>query len=238
MPNDNNIAQRNVKFPPRLALIIADSGNFGNVCLGSFKDEMLGLSNSGYSMLTVTNITSSSADFLVPSVLSFPLFIEEGAAIEAPIRFQPTSFGSKSATITVFSDDPAGPKTVVVTGTAKAPKLVVVIADSGNFGNACVGHFKDEMLTLSNSGHCMLTITGISSSSAEFLVPSVLSYPLTIGAGDSVQIPIRLQPKSFGAKSATITITSDDPAGPRTLAVSGAAPSASSPSAARCASAE
>ena len=225
VPNDNNIAMRNVKFPPRLALLIADSGDFGNVCVGHFKDEMLCLSNSGYSTLTVTNIASSSGEFLVPDVLSYPLTIEAGTSMQVPIRFQPASFGSKSATITVISDDPAGPKTVKVSGVAKPPRLAVVTADSGNFGKVCVGSLKDEMLSLSNSGHCMLEITGIVSSSPEFLVPNVLSYPLLVEPGSSQQVPIRLQPASFGPKAATITVTSDDPAGPRTVAVSGFAPS-------------
>ena len=119
MPNDNNIALRNVVLV-RLSLVIADSGNIGNVCVGSFKDIVLYLSNSGFNPVTITGITSSSGDFLVPSVLSYPLTIEPGNALEAPIRFQPTSIGSKSATISVLSNDPSGPKTVRVSGTLGA----------------------------------------------------------------------------------------------------------------------
>jgi hypothetical protein len=225
VPNDNNIALRKVKFPPRLATVIADAGDFGIVCLGCFKDMVLCLSNSGYSLLTVTNITSSSGEFLVPSVLSYPLTIEAGTSMLVPIRFQPASLGSKSATITVTSDDPVGAKTVRVSGAAKPPRLAMIIADAGNFGNACIGSHVDEMLSLSNSGHCTLTITGITSSASEFLVPSVLSYPLTIEAGSSLQIPIRFQPTSFGLKSATVTVTSDDPIGANSVAVSGNVPS-------------
>jgi hypothetical protein len=142
-----------------------------------------------------------------------------------PIRFQPTSFGPKAATITLFSNDPAGARTVSVSGFAPAPRLVLVIADSGSFGNCCVGSLKDEPLTLSNSGRCNLTVTNITSSSAEFLVPEVFSYPLTIEAGGSMEVPIRFQPASFGAKAGTITVTSDDPAGPRSITLSGNAPS-------------
>lgn len=225
VPNDNNIAQRNVTFPPRLVLVIADAGDFGNACLGSVKDVVVCLSNSGYSMLTVTNIISSSGEFLVPSVLSYPLRIEAGTSTLVPIRFEPASFGSKSATITVITDDPAGPKKVAVSGTAEPPRLALVVADAGDFGKACVGSFADEMLSLSNSGHCKLTVTDITSSSAEFLIPNVLSYPLTVATGDSLQVPIRFQPSSFGPKSAKIIVTSDDPAGPRTVVVSGTAPS-------------
>ena len=99
-------------------------------------------------MLTVTNITSSDGEFIVPSVLSYPLTIEAGTSLQVPIRFQPSSLGLKSATITVISDDPAGPKAVKVSGAAKPPRLVVVIADAGSFGNACIGSFIDEMIIL------------------------------------------------------------------------------------------
>ena len=94
----------------RLALVIADAGDFGNVCVGSFEDQVLTLSNSGVNMLSVTNIASSSGEFLVPSVLSYPLTIEAGNSLQVPIRFQPTSFGPKLATITVTSAIRAGPR--------------------------------------------------------------------------------------------------------------------------------
>lgn len=226
VPNDNNIGLRNVRLEPRLVTVIADDGNFGEVCIGAFKDMVLSLSNSGYNILSVTNITSSdAAEFLVPSVLSYPITIEAGNAIEVPIRFQPDSLGPKAETITVFSNDSSGSKSVEVSGTVRAPRLVAIIANAGNFGNACIGSFVDEMVTLSNSGHCTLTITSITSPSAEFLVPNVLAYPIAIAAGGSLQVPIRFEPTSFGPKAGTITIISDDPAGAKTVAVSGNAPS-------------
>lgn len=221
VPNDNNVALRNVKLEPRLVTVIADSGNFGNVCLGSFKDMTLVLSNSGYNTLAVSSITSSSVEFLDPSVLSYPIIIETGDSVAIPIRLQPNSLGPKSATITVFSDDPDGPKKVQVSGKASPPRLVTIIADTGNFGDVCIGSFKDQMMTLSNSGCCPLTVTGINSSSAEFVVPNVLSYPITIHAGDAVQVPIRFEPTSFGAKSGTIKIASDDPDGAKKVDVCG-----------------
>jgi len=224
MPDLRAIIETTLEIP-RLVTVIADAGNFGNVCTGSFNDKMLGLSNSGNERLIVTNITSSSADFLVPGVLSYPLVIEAGDALQVPIRFEPTSFGSKSATITVFSNNPNGPKKVKVSGTAKPPRLVSLIANKGKFGSVCIGSFVDKLITLSNSGHCPLTISGINSSSAEFIVPNAQSYPITIGPGDAVQVPIRFEPASLGAKSGTITITSDDPDGVKRIDVSGNVPS-------------
>ena len=225
IPNDNNIALRNVKLEPRLVTVIADDGDFGNVCLGSFRDLALVLSNSGFNTLSIHNIVSSSPEFIVPGVLPYPIVIESGDSVTVPIRLQPGSLGAKAATIRLFSDDPEGPKKVQVSGRAGAPRLVTIIADDGDFGDVCGGSFRDQMVTLSNSGCCPLKITGISSSSPEFVVPGVVAYPIKIDAGDAVQVPIRFAPTGIGAKSGTIKIASDDPDGPDQFRVRGNAPS-------------
>ncbi|UVK47008.1 choice-of-anchor D domain-containing protein [Mesorhizobium sp. AR07] len=209
----------------RVVTGIADKGNFGHVCVGSFTDEELTIDNGGTAMLSITNIVSSSPDFVTPSVLSYPVKLGVGDAIDLPIRFEPTSLGLKAAIITVFSNDPAGPHKVHVSGLAQGPKLNLLIADTGSFGKVCVGSFRDEPLILNNGSHCGLTVTGATSSSPDFLVPEALFYPLLIGAGASLPLPIRFAPKSFGAKGATITVTSTDPGSPHDIVVKGEAPS-------------
>ena len=204
---------------------IASGGNFGQACLGAFVDTLLTINNSGSGALHIYDMVSSSADFRMPDVLAYPIKLGPGDSIDVVIRFEPTALGGRSGTITVISDDPAGPHTVAVSGEAHAPRLCLVIANAGNFGRACVGGFVDEPMILNNSGKCALSIYGMTSTSSEFLVPHVLSYPLTIGAGSSLPLPIRFAPQSHGHKSGVITVVSNDPAGPYTLAVSGDAPS-------------
>ena len=208
----------------KLGTAIADSGSAGNVCVGSFADQDLTINNSGSCPLVVFAITSSSAEFLTPMIPS-PLVIGCFESAEVQIRFQPASFGAKNATVTLFSNNLNGPVTVSVSGFAPPPHLALLIADNGSFGNCCQGSFKDEPLTLANTGACTLTVTGISSSSPDFLVPLVLSYPVTIEPGGSMEIPIRFQPSSFGPKSGIITVSSNDPTGPHAMAVSGDVPS-------------
>jgi photosystem II stability/assembly factor-like uncharacterized protein len=220
-----DLAAIGIKGTGAAATVIANGGKFGNACLGSFSEEELTINNTGSCPLSIFNFVSSAPDFATPQVLSYPLIVNPGGSIDVVIRFQPVSFGSKSATITVVSDDPSGPRTVSVSGVAWSPQLDLIMADTGNFGNICVGSFADESLILNNSGKCALSVTNIASSSGEFLVPQVLSYPLVVEAGESLQVPVRFQPTSFGPKSATLTVTSDDPVGPRTIAVSGNAPS-------------
>lgn len=211
---------------PHVATAIVNGGNFGDVCAGSVVDEVLTINNtSAFGTLKITNIASSVADFLTPDVIAYPLVVNPGDSIDVIIRFRPSSPGPKFGILSVFSNDPASPHKIAVSGDARSPRLSLVIANAGSFGRSCVGSFVDEPLILNNSGRCTLSITNITSSSGDFLVPHVSSYPLTIAAGGSLPAPIRFQPTSFGPKSATITVISDDPAGPRAIAVSGEAPS-------------
>ena len=107
-----------------------------------------------------------SGDFIAPSVLSYPLVVASGASIDVIVRFAPSSYGARAGTITVVSSDPASPNVVHVSGTAPAPKANLIIANTGNFGNACVGSFVDEPLIVTNSDSCTLTVSAIVSSFA------------------------------------------------------------------------
>jgi Abnormal spindle-like microcephaly-assoc'd, ASPM-SPD-2-Hydin len=208
----------------RMATAIADSGNFGNVCVGGFVDQNITINNNGLCPLQIQNVSSSSAEFLVPAVVSYPLVVSAGDSIALPIRFQPTSFGTKASNITLISNDPTSPRILAVSGTVSAPELDLIIANAGNFGNVCIGSVVDKPLTLLNSSSCILTVTNVASSASEFVVPNVLTYPIRIAAGTAVEVPIRFEPTSFGAKLDTITVTSDDPTGGKSVAVSGNTP--------------
>ncbi len=208
---------------PSLEVAFPDAGQFGNVCLGSFVDRGFVLNNRGPCELQILAISSSSPDFIPPGVLFYPLVVEAGDSIELPIRFQPNQFGPAASTITIHSNDPTGPDTVVVSGTAPPPRLTLVVPDNGDFGQVRLGRFTDRDLVINNSGPCQLSVTGIVSSAPIFVTPQVVSFPLTVDGGDSIAVPIRFQPTDRGAATATLTIVSNDPNGPAVVNVSGTA---------------
>ena len=202
---------------------------FAPACSGARTTGTLNVCNTSAGNLIVSGITSSNPDFTVvaPSA-GFPVSISHDFCFPFQIGFNPTTPGSKATNLTIASNDPSFPSLVVATNASVGSgTAATVIADTGNFGELCVdpAKFKDLPLTISNSGVCTLTVTGISSSSSEFQMAQVLNFPLTVAPGDSLVVPIRFQPTSDGSKSATLTISTDDPSAPtKTVRVSGSAP--------------
>ena len=213
-------------YGPAIALDLQDGLQFGTVCHGP-KFLTLRVFNVGTRDLMVLKVQSlGSTDFSVLTPPSLPLAIAPGAHVDFTIEYAPTTRGvPETATIQITSNDPLAPMyDVAARGTGGTGKVATVIADHGDFGSCCVGSSVDECLIVNNDGSCALSISNITSSSADFLAPSVSKYPLVVAPGASIDLPIRFRPTSFGAKAGTITVLSDDPAGPKTLRVSGDAP--------------
>jgi kumamolisin len=214
-------------YGPAIAVNAQDDLLFGTVCKGP-KFLNLRIFNVGTRNLMVLSVQrfSGSADFSVLAAPAVPLSIAPGALVDFTIEYNPTTRGvTESATIRITSNDPVTPTLdLIAKGFGGTGSLATVIADKGDFGDSCVGSFVDQELTLNNNGSCRLSIFDVVSSSPEFTTPSVNTFPLVVAPGASIAIPLRFQPGSFGAKTATISISSDDPAGVRTINVSGNAP--------------
>jgi hypothetical protein len=89
----------------------------------------------------------------------------------------------------IFSDGPASPAIIAVSGTAPEPRLA--LANGGKFGRCCLGTFVDEPLLLANAGPCKLPVTSIAPSDASFLAPEVDNFPLNTEAASAISAPIR-----------------------------------------------
>jgi hypothetical protein len=194
-----------------IATVIADSGSFGDVCKGSFEDLNLTINNSGSCDLHISGIGSSSTEFVTASTLFYPLAVAPGTSLAVPIRFAPTSTGSKSANISVFSNDPSTPTQVVhVTGNTPSPD--VRVTGSTAFGNVCAGTMAEKTVSVCDVGPCDLHVT-----SAAFEPPcpdfTIINnpFPATVSPDSCESLVIRFTPTSVGSKSCALVIRSDDP---------------------------
>ena len=211
---------------PAIAVNLDHGLFFGTVCKGP-KFLKLEVFNVGSADLVIYDVQRlmGSTDFAVLAAPATPLALAAGEDIEFTVVYIPSTAGAQLATIRIRSNDPTAPFVdLAAAGILGTANLGTAITDSGNIGSACVGSFVDGELTINNSGDCPLLVFSISSSTPEFLAPH-LSAPLLLGSGESTEVTIRFRPASFGAKSTTITLISNDPTGPHTIAVSGNAPS-------------
>jgi photosystem II stability/assembly factor-like uncharacterized protein len=216
-----------INIPPLPQVQIPGDVFFDDTCVGSSSVETLNVCNTGEVNLDVGEITSSDPQFSVTTPTGgYPVTISPDFCFPFQVTFAPTSVGPQSATLNIPTNDPAGLATTVLAfGNGAEPRIVTLLPNNGNFGDVCLDDFKDLPLTISNSGGCDLVVSNITSSSFEFQVAGTMTFPIVIGPGDSIEVPIRLAPSSLGVKAATITVFSNDPVNPaKAVAVSGKVP--------------
>ena len=193
---------------------IADSGDFGTVCVGDYHDLDLTLNNRGGCDLRINNISSSSLQFQTASVMAFPLLLQPGTALHVPVRFRPTTPGAKLGVIAIESNDPQTPsKLVSVSGSA--PSGAIRLAGSTDFGDVCPGTMAEKTIQICNVGLCNLLVTNVAfvPPCPDFTLvnsafPAVVSHDFCLG------LTIRLTPTSCGPRSCSLRIITDDPATP------------------------
>jgi hypothetical protein len=180
--------------------------------VGIRMDEPLILNNSGKCILSV-GITSSSAEFVVPEAISYPLSIAPGNFLPVPIRFAPVSFGPKSSTLTVVSNDPAGPQAINVSGEAPTGKLT--ITGSTIFGGVKRCHREQRVLSICNTGKCDLNVSQVGFKHKRRCYRLINNpFPAVIRPGSCLGLVIQYLAEERVARSCELVIHSDDPNGP------------------------
>lgn len=206
-----------------------DGTAFGNVDVaGGTEAHVFKIKNTGNDALVIDSITENSPHFTITGGSTIDT-IPVGGEAEFSVTFNPSTHGTHTAVIEIENDDAdEGTFTFTVSGSGRAPDLEVrsgpsfsvVIGDgdttpsaaeSTDFGvmDVSAGAVTNAM-RLVNTGNEPLTITAFNVSDPQFTV-SGLTLPRTITAGTAFPIDVLFNPSSTGAKTATISFTSDDP---------------------------
>ena len=127
---------------PSIAVQLQDGLNFGTVCNGT-EYLTLDVYNVGGADLTITSVQRlmGSTDFSVLATPAVPLTVQPGEDVTFTVAYTPSVSGApQTAIIRIASNDPGAPFVdVAATGIKGTGKIVTAIADSGNFGDTCVG---------------------------------------------------------------------------------------------------
>jgi hypothetical protein len=112
--------------------------NFGSIEIGTTKDMALTISNVGSLPMNVSEVTSSSDDFIIVSPI-FPQILNPGNSIAVTLRFNPLNHGNKSGLLIIKSDDPdEGTENVSLSGEG-LPNQDLIVTDVNVPGTAYSG---------------------------------------------------------------------------------------------------
>jgi len=150
--------------------------------------------------------------------------IAAGGSRTFTITYTPTSAGLKSATVSIASDDAnENPYVISITGTGIVPDMNVkqgiasiASGSSYDFGSVLSGTSGTEVsFTIENLGLAALNLTGstrVNVAGTDALMFTVGTQPSTpVAVSGSTTFTMTFSPSSPGAKTALVSIASDDP---------------------------
>ena len=200
------------------------SVNFGNVNTGSSATQNVQLSNTGNSSVTVSQIAASGTGISMSGAAA-PLTLAPAQSVTLAVKFAPTTSGAATGSLTVTNNQGVN-ALAAVTGTGVQAGLSLT-PSSASFGSVVSGNTNSQTIQVKNSGTSSLTISQATVTGTGFSL-SGLAIPLTLAAGQSGNFNVQFAPKAAGSVSGSVSILSNAPNSPATVALSGTGVTASS----------
>jgi hypothetical protein len=173
------------------------------------------LSNTGNAPLTISAITSTG-NFAETNTCGTTL--AAGASCSINVTFTPTAVGTRSGSVTVADNASGSPHSVSLTGTGTAP-MATLSPTSLIFGSQVIGTTSPaQSATLSNTGTAPLTISAITIT-GDFAQTN--NCGTTLAAATSCTISVTFTPSVTGARTGSLTVSSNSQGGAVSAALSG-----------------
>lgn len=167
------------------------------------------LTNAGNIGLQISGI-SISGPFSQSNTC--PATLAAGTSCTMSVTFAPVAIRAASGALTLSSNNSSSPDNVPLTGTGIAP--IAVLTPSLTFGAQNVGTTSSQVATLTNNGNAPLNISGVITS-GDFTAFS--ACPAALAPQTSCSVQVSFTPSAAGARTGSLVITDDDPAGPQQI---------------------
>ena len=219
--------------------VMTPSNTFPALGVGTTGDRTYSVRNIGTAPLAISSITfagSNPGDFSL--VGAVPATVAPGSNATFTVRFSPQVVnvaGARSAIVQINDNAVGSPHTAMATGLAVrtvVPSALMTPA-SLTFGDTQVGVTSDpQIITVTNEGAADLEFAGIgvsnttvATSAIDFHVNSdaadACKTTQTVPAGGSCTITATFTPSAVNNRSATLTISTNDPGGDKVATLTG-----------------
>jgi len=174
------------------------------------------VTNAGTGAADLSSITTGNPDFAIQSS-TCTASLAIGGRCSVGITFTPSAAGSRTGALS-FGGLLAVP--VTGTGTIAGPALAAA-PPSLDFGAVTVGvPSAPQTVTLGNPGTASTTLSGITSTSAEFAIQSS-TCGASLAPGASCSFGVSFTPSAGGARTGAVTAASSAPGSPLAVALTG-----------------
>ena len=195
--------------------------NFGNTVVGSSFSQVLIITNTGTSTLSITQVAQSGAAFTV-SGFSLPLNVNPGQQTTTTVAFLPTSVGASAGNISIVSNAPTSPTSVSLSGTGIAATLNLNISPTSlSFGSIATSTSSaPQNVTITNTGNSNVTISQISVTGAGYSITGG-GAPVRLSPLQTLTLTALFSPTAAGSVNGSMSIVSNANGSPASLSLSG-----------------
>jgi len=176
--------------------------SFGQVPVGTTASLSVTVTNPHSWTETVSGLQTAGLGFSV-SGPSLPAKLTAGQSLTVSVSFAPKIAGEIGGRVFI-----SGPSmSIPLTGTGSTIGSLAVTPAKLSFGSVMIGETGTQTAILSAVGG-NVTISSGASSNAQFTLPGA-TFPVTINAGQSLQVNVAFTPKAAGTASAKVSFSSN-----------------------------
>ncbi len=199
--------------------------SFGGVRVGQLGSKTVTITNQGTATLTISQATVTGSSFALagPAV---PLNLAAGKSAAFGVHFTPQSVQTVNGTLT-FASNASSAVTIPLSGWGGQSQMSLSSMNV-NFGSVSTGASSTQTLTITDLGNAALNVTGATVSGAGFRLFSAFQ-PVTISDSKSATLTLQFAPQTGSNATGSLTLVSDAPTSPVTVALSGNGVSSANP---------
>jgi hypothetical protein len=174
------------------------------------------ITNTGFANLNISAITISGAGFarVTPSTgtpVNCATSVAPSSTCQIAITCTPTATGIRSGQVSITHNATGSPTLINLACTGNTlPVAVIALSSAIDFGDQVISTTSTTRnVTISNTGTATMNVSSISITGANANQFSQTGSCTSVPAGGTCALIVTFTPTTVGAKSATITITSD-----------------------------
>jgi len=177
---------------------------FGIVPVGQSETQLIALTNTGQTGVTISSISVGSSEFSVTG-LKLPAVLAAGQSVNLSVTFAPTTLGGTGVNLTIGSNASNPNFQIPLQGTGVNSDPLTATPSSLSFGQVALGSSSTLLVVLTNARSWNETLNAFRMVGNDFSV-SGPTLPVTLSPGQSVTVNIVFTPKVAGLTSGSVTI--------------------------------